>query len=123
MSDSDWIGIYQDTSIQNKQIESEIHDMLDDSTIDNQRVVYQAEEIKWFIDINTYLFYIYYLFVILVCYVVIFRQKYGNRYSRAVIIIGFIIYPFVIGYIERLLYNNYKYIAAYANGQVYHPIV
>lgn len=123
MSETDWTAIYESTSIQNKSIESEIHDLLDDHTIDNQKIYYQAEEIRTIVDINTYLFYIYYLFVILVCYVVIFRQKYVNKYARAAIIIGFIIYPFVIGYVERLLYNNYKYIAAYYNGEVYHTII
>lgn len=121
--DKDWTAIYENTSIQNKSIESEIHNLLDDRTIDDQKIYYQVEEIRIIIAINTYLFYIYYLFVILVCYVVIFRQKYVNKYARAAIIIGFIIYPFVIGYLERFLYHNYKYIAAYYNGEVYHKII
>ena len=80
-----------------------------------QKYIYQTQTVNSLIGLNTFLLFAYYICIIIVLYFLI--TKYELRWY---VILGFslllIAYPFVIYYIELVLYNVGHYAGAIITG-------
>lgn len=116
----DLITLFNITKQENVAIDQAIHLTTDNNSIDKQKVYYQETRVSYIKSIGTYLFYAYYFIVICVLYVLLFRQTGFSIPARFAIFIGFVVYPFLIGYLERSIINALMYCYAFINGNVYY---
>ena len=68
---------------------------------------------------NSILFLVYYILVAAIAFIVV--RSDSSRTIKALLVIAFVVYPFVINNIEILLYGLMKYIYAILSGTVYVP--
>ena len=110
-------GINDDLEKQNAKLESELNNLNAMHSTDYQKSNYQnanTDDYKYY---NGILFGCYYLLVLIIAYLT-FKME-ASRAIKALIMIGFIAYPFTINNIEILLYELFLYIYALASGTVY----
>ena len=109
---------YDSVKDQNAELEKKKIILQDTYSTDHQRVVYQSEESANLDIINRALFYTYFAFFVVVVYIVGFVMQ-GSIYFRGFLLILFAIYPFVIKYIEYVLFDVLKFASSIFNGNVY----
>jgi hypothetical protein len=115
----DIASIFNITKQENAAIDEAINSTLDANSTDEQKVFYQETQASYIKFIGIYLFYAYYFVVICVLYVLIFRQTNISKFTRIGIFIAFVIYPFIIGYIESTVLEVISYSYAIISGTVY----
>jgi len=97
-------------TIQNNQIDTEIKKNKNESpSVQNIKIEYQTAEGNMIKSNNTYLMIIYYIAVIFLS-ISLFLMKRNTIYINIGIIILLIIYPFLMPYIERLIYSLFQFI-------------
>ena len=104
---------------QNNALDQTIQNMNDLYSTDDQKVVYQSAQIEYLNTINTIFYFIYFALLIVVAFILIFKIQTISLFMRVIIAILFILYPFIIGFIEHYLYMAGKYISALLTGTVY----
>jgi predicted nucleic acid-binding Zn-ribbon protein len=108
-----YIEIYNSISGQNHALINSQSSRNDVYSIDNSTYIYQQNRIQFFKNINTGLFYTYYLFIIILVYVII---KLNNSDSILVkltlfriFVVILLIYPLFIMRFQNFIYNIFHY--------------
>ena len=80
-----------------------------------QKYIYQTQTVNMLTGFNTLLLFAYYVFIIIVMYL-LFTKYELNIYVKSVFSLLLIAYPFIIYYIEIVLYNIGHYAGAIITG-------
>ena len=80
-----------------------------------QKYIYQTQTVNYLIGLNTFLLFAYYICIIIVLYF-LFTKYELNIYVKLGFSLLLIAYPFVIYYIELVLYNVGHYAGAIITG-------
>ena len=80
-----------------------------------QKYIYQIQTVNTLTGLNTFLFFAYYICIIIVLYF-LFTKYELNMYVKAGFSLLLIAYPFIIYYIEIVLYNVGHYAGAMITG-------
>jgi hypothetical protein len=110
-------NINNDLEKQNAKLTSELQNLNAVHSTDYQRSNYQNANMDDYKYYNSILFGSYYFLVLIVAYIT-FNME-ASRAIKALIIIGFVAYPFTINNIEILFYELMLYIYALTSGTVY----
>lgn len=100
---------------QNKTLESQIEDTVDEYSTDFQRAKYVEQEITSVKKRNSYLFFGFYLLFFIFAYALFSGSDLSIR-MKAVILLFVFVYPYLIGHISRIVLFIYKYIVALFRG-------
>ena len=92
----------------NDNLVKSISDIQDKRTTDNQIVNYKNEQTSWFNNMNKILLVLYYFLALIFMYQMI--KKNISSTNKYITFFLLLVFPFVIGKIELLLYNTMKYI-------------
>ena len=111
--------LYLSVKAQNDAIEPTIQNTEDLYSTDDQKVSYQTTQTNNLKTINTALYYIYFALLVVIGFILVFYHETTNIYSKAFIAGLFIIYPFIINYLESFIYIISTYMWAFINGNVY----
>ena len=106
--DSEYITLIKVVSSQNDNLEKNISEIQDKRTTDNQIVNYKNEQTSWFNNMNRMLLVLYYFLALIFMYQLI--EKKISSTNKYMTVFFLLVFPFVIGKIELLLYNTMKYI-------------
>jgi hypothetical protein len=110
-------NINNDLEKQNAKLTSELQNLNAVHSTDYQKSNYQNTNMDGYKYYNTILFGCYYFLVLIIAYIT-FNME-ASRAIKALIMIGFIAYPFTINNLEILFYELLLYIYALAFGTVY----
>jgi len=104
---------------QNEKLDAQYKKVGEIYSTDYQKSNYQHENVTYYRFMNNILFVVYYILV----FFVIFKVVPSNmlRAVKGLVIGMFLLYPFVIQYVEIILYGILKYIHALITGTVYIP--
>uniref|UniRef100_A0A6C0F0S8 Uncharacterized protein n=1 Tax=viral metagenome TaxID=1070528 RepID=A0A6C0F0S8_9ZZZZ len=109
--------INDDLEKQNAKLTSELQNLNAVYSTDYQKSNYQNSYMDNYKFYNSILFGSYYFLVLIIAYIT-FNME-ASRAIKALIMVGFIAYPFVINNLEILFYELLLYIYALAFGTVY----
>ena len=112
-------AISESLTKQNAELEVVIQNMSELYSTDDQKVNYQSIQIDFINTINYVLYIVYFALLVVVAFILLFNMPTYNIYIRGLIALLFIVYPFIIGYIEYILYIVFSYVYAMLNGNVY----
>ena len=104
---------------QNASLQNAIQNMDQLYSTDNQKVNYQSAQIDSLNTINYALYIVYFALLVVIAFILLFNMPTYNIYIRGLIALLFIAFPFIIGYIEYILYIVLTYVYAILNGNVY----
>ena len=104
---------------QNDKLLSKAKNSKQDNLTYDQKAFYQIERLDFTVKINFILYVIYYVFLIILIGILFFVQKNINIYYRITIIILFLLYPFIIYTIEKILYDAATYTHLTINTNIY----
>ena len=90
-------------------------DIEDRELLFQQKYIYQAQTVNTLTGLNTFLLFAYYICIIIVLYY-LFTKYELNMYVKAGFSLLLIAYPFVIYYIEIVLYNVGQYAGSMITG-------
>lgn len=118
---SDYTNLFYSIKSQNEALANTKKELTDRYSIDDKRIEYQTGEIGSIKYINNILFYFYFLLVAVIVFIFIFSKKEIPIAFRLFIVICFVSYPFIILWLEGLIYESFKYTFAIITGKVYEP--
>ena len=118
---SDYTNLVHSIKNQNEALSNTKQILKDRYSIDDKRVEYQTEEMGVIKTINNILFYFYFLLVLLMIFILVFSKRYVPIFVKFIVIACFLSYPFVILWLEGLIYESCKYLFALLTGKVYDP--
>jgi hypothetical protein len=110
--------LYQNLLAQNISLENTIEEQKNIYSIDSQKINYQSRQTSFILWMNKYFLYFYGLLLLLVIYKLYLKNEW-NKYFRVFIFLLFVIYPFVIGFIETWIAFIFNYFYALLNVNVY----
>jgi hypothetical protein len=111
-------NFYNSIVNQNSQLDYETQKYKNIYSTDQQKSNYQSQHLDVLNTWNGYLFIIYYVFVLILCYFLYYSNTLLN-YMKVSIVLSLLIYPFIINTIETNLYNAIRYTFSIINGNVY----
>ena len=111
-------NFYNSIVNQNSQLDYETQKYKNIYSTDQQKSNYQSQQLDVMNTWNSYLFIIYYVFVLILCYF-LYYSKTLLIYMKVSILLSLLLYPFIINTIETNLYNAIRYTFAIINGNVY----
>jgi uncharacterized protein YdcH (DUF465 family) len=111
-------NFYNSIVNQNNQLDTEIQQYKNNYSTDDQKVFYQSQQVDYLNIFNSYLFIIYYAFLIIFCYFLYYSNT-MSKYMKIGILLLLILYPFSIMMIEKNIYNTIMYIFSFINGIAY----
>jgi len=111
-------NFYNSIVNQNSQLDYETQKYKNIYSTDQQKSNYQSQQLDILNTWNSYLFIIYYVFVLILCYF-LYYSKTLFIYMKVSILLSLLLYPFIINTIETNLYNAIRYTFAIINGNVY----
>jgi hypothetical protein len=93
-----------------------------DYATDKSKSLYKTEKVMQLRSYNFILFIIYYICVILLAlYLFLLNRTTFSLITKIALIVLFVVYPFMIDYIEQYGYFLYNYIYAFIGGVAYIP--
>jgi hypothetical protein len=112
--------LYNSVKWQNDMIQTQESVYKKEFSSDNQKVKYLVADISYFTYINFILWVIYYILCLGVIYVTIYGKDRGySRWIKGLIIIAFLVYPFLIITIELGLYSLFSFLYSFMVGSAY----
>jgi hypothetical protein len=87
---------------------------------DKQRVDYEKKPLSDLDNVNTILFFLYYIFLAIFSFIIIFLNKTTSKYSKFAILFILLVYPLVINKIQKLLYLGLVGLYLTLENNVYH---
>jgi ABC-type Na+ efflux pump permease subunit len=121
---SNYNTVYKSVQKQNKILESNIRDINEKFSTDDQKSIYTHQKLSVVKNIYFVLFIIYYIVLLMAIYVIFFRLKTINSiYSKLFIVVLLVLAPFIIIPIEIQLYKLliYSYNTITSNVNVTKP--
>jgi predicted nucleic acid-binding Zn ribbon protein len=107
---------------QNHSLQNTIKNVKEVYSTDDRKIIYENEGITRFKTMSFYLLIIYYILIVLLITFIMNTKKKVTRNTKIMLILLFIIYPFIIGYIENIIYRIFIYIYTFIRGEAY-PIL
>lgn len=98
----------------------QLQDSSNEYSTDYQKSIYQNIETNKIKIISSYLFYIFYAVILILCYFLYIQPTMSYK-IKLLIIFLFATYPFYIYSLERVGYSIIMYIYAFMTGTVYNP--
>ena len=113
---------YKTLKAQNDLLGTQIQNIDTDYATDKSKSLYKTEKVMQLRSYNFILFIIYYICVILLAlyFFLLNRSTFSFR-TKIIVIVLFVVYPFMIDYIEQYGYFLYNYIYAFIGGVAYIP--
>jgi hypothetical protein len=111
-------SLYNVLKAENTALENTINAQKNIFSLDSQKATYQAQKITSLLSTNAYIFYLYWIFLLVVLYK-LYLKPLWKWYIRLLILLAFVLYPFVIGFIETLILFILNYMYALINSNVY----
>ena len=116
--------LYNAVQWQNDMLQTSYSKLRDIFSTDNQKVKYLLDNMNWYVYVNYYLWYIYYIVSLAVLYCVFDGKDRGfSVYTKVLIFIAFLVYPLVIASIEYGILDWLYYLYSLFRGSVYQPSV
>ena len=103
---------------QNEQLDTEIQNYKNNYSTDDQKVFYQSQQVNYLNVWNNYLFIIYYVFLIILCYFLYYSNSLLN-YMKIGIVLLCVLYPYIIIPVETKTFNFFNYLFSIINGIAY----
>jgi glucan phosphoethanolaminetransferase (alkaline phosphatase superfamily) len=114
--------IYKTLKAQNDVLETQIQNIDTNYATDKSKSLYKTEKVVQLRNYNFILFIIFYICVILLAlYFFLLNRTSLSFRMKILLIVFFILYPFIIDYIEQYGYFLYNYIYAFIGGVAYIP--
>lgn len=115
------IDIYNGIVEQNRILGEKIIHLKDSFTTDDQKVFYENQQLDYLLNIKSILFIFYFILVgiLLVILFIVNRNDNVSKIWKAVILILFIAYPYIIGTIENAVYIGFSFMYSMLNGDAY----
>ena len=112
--------LYNAIQWQNDMLQTSYSKLRDIFSTDNQKVKYLLDNMNWYVYVNYYLWYIYYIVSLAVLYCVFYGKDRGfSVYTKVLIFIAFLVYPLVIASIEYGILDWLYYLYSLFRGSVY----
>jgi hypothetical protein len=102
---------------QNKVIQSKIESQQSEKRVDNQLTFYDVTSSEVLNTYNVYLYYIYYLCLLIVSVFIIQSKK--TIPIKVGIIIVFVLFPYIIYPIEKVIYEILRWIYVFFRSTIY----
>lgn len=116
---NDYSISFIEVNTQNNLIDNQIKEIKDVYSTDNQKVNYQSDKISTLKYINYVLFLIYYVvFAFLIIVLLMYNITFTKQFKSLLVII-FILFPFVSDIVYQLIVYLYNFIYAMLNGNAY----
>jgi hypothetical protein len=116
---NDYSISFIEVNTQNNLIDNQIKEIKDVYSTDNQKVNYQSDKITTLKYINYVLFLIYYVvFAFLIIVLLMYNITFTKQFKSLLVII-FILFPFVSDIVYQLIVYLYNFIYALLNGNAY----
>jgi glucan phosphoethanolaminetransferase (alkaline phosphatase superfamily) len=113
---------YNTLKQQNELLGKQLQYTKEDYAINKSQSLYKTEKVMQLRSYNFILFIIYYICVILLAlYFFLLNRTSLSFRMKISLIVFFILYPFIIDYIEQYGYFLYNYIYAFISGIAYIP--
>jgi hypothetical protein len=113
---------YKTLKAQNDLLETQNQNIDANYATDKSKSLYKTEKVVQLRSYNFILFIIFYICVILLTlYLFLLKRSTFSLITKISLIVFFILYPFIIDYIEQYGYFLYNYIYAYISGLAYIP--
>jgi len=109
---------YNSIATQNKQIDLQTQNNKNNYSTDDQRVYYKTIQVNFLNTMYNYLFILYYVFFVILCYFV-YYSKTTSLYMKIAIVLITLFYPYFILMLERNMYKVYKIIYSVITGIPY----
>ena len=114
-------NIFHSIKNQNIALENTKEILKEKYSVDDKRNEFQLDTISYIKQINTYLYYFYIVLIIIITSFLLFSKRDIPLLQKLIIIFCFIIYPYIILWIETTLYELFKYTFSIIFGTVYDP--
>ena len=111
--------LYNSVKWQNEMIDVGNAKMRDKYSTDLERVKHMDQHISGWNRFNFYLWWIFYIIVGVVVYMIIKERLDVSPKYKWYLVIGLVIYPFLISSVELLFYNLYQFLVSVINGVPY----
>lgn len=111
--------MYENVKKQNDILKTQIGEKADDLNIDDQLVFYQNQKVQVLKNINFYLFWIYHFLVLIALIFLFYFNKTFSLKVKILVIFLFILYPYLIGYSEKMIYFICTYFYNIIIGEAY----
>jgi hypothetical protein len=113
---------YKTLKAQNDLLGTQIQNIETNYATDKSKSLYKTEKVMQLRSYNFILFIIYYICVILLAlYLFLLNRTTFSFRTKIALIVLFVVYPFMIDYIEQYGYFLYNYIYAFIGGVAYIP--
>ena len=120
MPNTDYTPVYNAVKLQNDILIDQKINQRDTYSTDNQKIKYQSANINFYYALNQILWWVYYLIILGVFYCIVFgKASQKSIFSRTILVIFIIIFPYVIIPIETFLYWLLSYFYAVMTSTVY----
>jgi len=115
---STYTDLVNKVQTQNQNIDKQIQQYSQEHSTDYKKSFYENQSTEYLKNIYIYLFYIYALFILIIIFILVFNGKLTDFYM-ILLVVGLIVFPFIIYPIEQFLYTFFKYIYDFFTEQVF----
>jgi uncharacterized membrane protein (DUF106 family) len=113
--------LYKAVKSQNDTTLKELQSNLDVFSADDQKVYYQTQQLMSTSYLNMILLVLYYLLFLVVTYFIVYVDTKMDRRGKWLLVLFFLLYPFLVNPICIYLYEAFLYFYALTNVNVYSP--
>jgi len=111
--------MYENVKKQNEILKTQIEEKTIDLNVDDQLVFYQSQKVSVFKLINFILYWLYNIFIVITLIVLFFFNKTMDIQFKILFSLLFIAYPYLIGYLEKMVYFIFSYLYNIFVGEPY----
>jgi len=111
--------MYENVKKQNDILKTQIEEKAIDLNVDDQLVFYQSQKVPTFKWINFILYWVYQILIVITLIVLFFFNKTMGTNFKILFVLLFILYPYLIGYLEKLVYFFLSYLYNVFIGEPY----
>lgn len=105
---------------QNQSLQNTIKNISEVYSTDDRKTIYENEKNAGFQTIYNYLLVLYYALIVLLGILFTNTKKKVTLREKIIILCLFILYPFVIDYVENIIFDIFIYIYTFIRGTTYH---
>jgi hypothetical protein len=113
--------LYKAVKTQNDTTLKEIQSNLDVFSADDQKVYYQTQQLSSTSYVNIALLILYYILFVVATYFIVYVDTKMDKQGKWLLVLFFLLYPFLVNPICLYLYDAFMYFYALTNVNVYSP--
>ena len=91
-----------------------------EAELKNQKSLYQGDEYEGVKKFNSYLFIVYYVVAIIAILFIYFKYD-MKKYWKHVIALTLLLFPYIIFYIEKSVYDTYRFVYSLVYSETFEP--